>query len=93
MGHDNPLANAKAGIEGPTPPKGYTWHHVEDGRTMELVPKGLHDKIEHTGGRAAMPGQLGDITPGGAFTWGERGAGGLSGLAGGPAAGGAGEGP
>jgi hypothetical protein len=38
MDHDNPKANAAAGIPGKDPPDGFTWHHVEDGRTMELVP-------------------------------------------------------
>jgi len=30
-----------------------TWHHVEDGRTMQLIDKRLH-KIGHTGGRAFL---------------------------------------
>ncbi|MGI8750492.1 MAG: HNH endonuclease [Thermoleophilaceae bacterium] len=83
MGHDNPLANAKAGIGGSKPPKGYTWHHVEDGKTMELVPKDLHRGVEHTGGRAAVPDQLKEVTLGGAFSWGERGTGVFGGLGGG----------
>ena len=29
---------------------GYTWHHVEDGRTLLLVPTDLHDAYRHTGG-------------------------------------------
>ena len=29
---------------------GYTWHHVEDGRTMILIPTDLHDAYRHTGG-------------------------------------------
>src|SRR6185437_2578142 len=32
-------ANIAAGFhDEPKPPKGYTWHHVEDGETMQLVP-------------------------------------------------------
>ena len=73
MDHDNSKANAAAGIPGEDPPDGYTWHHVEDGRTMELVPSDLHFAVQHTGGRAAMPGQLGEVAPGGVFTPFERG--------------------
>ena len=35
-------------------PSGYTWHHVEDGRTMIAVPKDLHRSISHTGGAAVI---------------------------------------
>jgi len=87
MPHDNPLANAKAGIPGSRPPQGYSWHHVEDGKTMELVPRDLHYAVKHTGGRAAIPGQLKEVTPGGAFTWGERSTGALGALGGGAAGG------
>jgi hypothetical protein len=87
MKHDNKLANAAAGINGSEPPDGYTWHHVEDGRTMELVPSKLHEAAKHTGGRAAMPDQLKHVAPGGAFTPGEQLLGGF-GAAGGAAAGG-----
>ena len=31
-------------------PPGYTWHHVEDGRTLLLVPTDLHRAVGHTGG-------------------------------------------
>lgn len=50
-------------------PEGYTWHHVEDGWTMELVPKDLHDLVKHTGSAADVP-QAKDvgIAPGGVFT-------------------------
>ena len=34
-------------------PDGYVWHHVEDGVTMQLVPKDIH-KIAHTGGTAVI---------------------------------------
>jgi A nuclease of the HNH/ENDO VII superfamily with conserved WHH len=68
MDHDNPKANAAAGIPGRKPPAGYTWHHVEDGRTMELVPSDLHENVQHTGGRPAIPDQLGEVAPGGVFT-------------------------
>ncbi|MBR2812998.1 MAG: HNH endonuclease, partial [Solobacterium sp.] len=29
---------------------GYTWHHLEDGKTMILVPTELHEAYRHTGG-------------------------------------------
>ena len=32
----------------------YTWHHVEDGMHMMLVPKDLHDAVRHTGGAALL---------------------------------------
>jgi len=35
-------------------PEGYIWHHVEDGKTMQLVPEKLHRKIPHTGGAALL---------------------------------------
>jgi hypothetical protein len=66
MSNDEPLANKAAGLK--ETPDGYTWHHLEDGKTMELVPTDLHKAVPHTGGRAAMPGQLGSVTPGSAFT-------------------------
>jgi len=35
--HDEALANAPAGYS--KTPDGYVWYHVEDGLTMQLVPK------------------------------------------------------
>ena len=32
--------------------RGYIWHHVEDGFTMELVPEDLHTAVSHVGGSA-----------------------------------------
>ncbi|WP_299460874.1 HNH endonuclease [uncultured Microscilla sp.] len=32
--------------------KDYTWHHSEDGSSMILVPRDLHDYVKHTGGDA-----------------------------------------
>lgn len=34
--HDSALAN-------------YVWHRVEDGKTMQLIPKNIHNKFPHTG--------------------------------------------
>lgn len=31
-------------------PLGYTWHHLEDGKTMILIPSDLHEAYRHTGG-------------------------------------------
>lgn len=47
---DDLYANRALGLT--STPDGYTWHHVEDGKTMQLVPSDLHDKVAHTGGRA-----------------------------------------
>lgn len=35
-------------------PDGYTWHHVEDGRTMLLVPRDIHKAVRHTGDVAVI---------------------------------------
>jgi len=68
-------------------PEGYTWHHVEDGKTMELVPTPLHQKVAHTGSAAALKaGHLSPVSPGGALTPFERGLG-RAGAGGGFAAG------
>jgi A nuclease of the HNH/ENDO VII superfamily with conserved WHH len=48
---DDITANAKAGLR--DTPIDFTWHHVEDGKTMILVPKKLHRVVTHTGGTAA----------------------------------------
>lgn len=37
-----------------TTPKGFTWHHVEDGTTMMLVPSDLHSTVRHTGGASLI---------------------------------------
>ena len=49
---DQRLANKKAGLK--RTPKGFTWHHVEDGLTMQLVPDDIHDAVRHTGGAAII---------------------------------------
>ncbi|MBN1126825.1 MAG: HNH endonuclease [Sedimentisphaerales bacterium] len=46
------MANKMMGY--PDTPKGYTWHHVEDGVTMQLVPTDLHQAVRHTGGVAVI---------------------------------------
>jgi len=47
---DYELANKEVGLT--ETPKGHTWHHKEDGVTMELVPRDLHRAVCHTGGVA-----------------------------------------
>ena len=46
-------ANIAAGFgDKVKPPKGYTWHHNQDGKTMQLVSQDIHDAVKHTGGVA-----------------------------------------
>jgi hypothetical protein len=49
---DSALANQAMGY--PSTPKGFTWHHVEDASTMQLVPSSLHELVRHTGGAAVI---------------------------------------
>jgi len=49
---DERLANEAVGLQ--KTPKGYVWHHVEDGKTMQLVPIDIHDDVKHTGGAAVI---------------------------------------
>lgn len=39
------------------PPKGYTWHHHEDGTSMILVEKNVHREFTHIGGQSAINGK------------------------------------
>lgn len=48
---DESKANKIAGFK--VTPKGYVWHHVEDGKNMQCVPKDIHS-ISHTGGAAVI---------------------------------------
>ena len=49
------------GVKGKKAPNGYTWHHKEDGTTMELVRTDVHDKAvsgaAHTGGASIVSGK------------------------------------
>jgi hypothetical protein len=38
-------------------PDGYTWHHHQDGKTMQLIPTDLHDAVRHGGGVAVIKGK------------------------------------
>ena len=53
---DYKAANDASGLAryGADPPANYTWHHCEDGRTMQLVPSDVHDAVKHTGGEAVI---------------------------------------
>tara|TARA_Y100000590_G_scaffold470727_1_gene668803 strand:+ start:18768 stop:19931 length:1164 start_codon:yes stop_codon:yes gene_type:complete len=43
-------ANLAAGIE--RVPDDMTWHHHQDGKTMLLMPRDIHDAVKHSGGVA-----------------------------------------
>jgi filamentous hemagglutinin len=47
---DFKIANEMAGYA--KTPSGFTWHHIEDGHTLVLVPTALHNAVPHTGGIA-----------------------------------------
>ncbi len=54
---DYRAANRAAGL--PSTPDGMTWHHHQDGRTMQLVPSDIHARTGHTGSRGIgnLPGR------------------------------------
>ena len=52
---DAALANKAAGFS--RTPEGFVWHHVEDAKTMQLIPKEVHDSVRHTGGAAVIRAQ------------------------------------
>jgi hypothetical protein len=54
---DEAAANRGAGYK--SPPEGMTWHHHQDGRTMQPVPRELHRRTGHTGsiGIDNLPGK------------------------------------
>ena len=49
---DNRRANIAAGYPewGEAAPDGWVWHHVEDARTMQLVPRNINRAFGHQGG-------------------------------------------
>lgn len=59
--YDSKLANLKCGF--PETPAGYVWHHVEDMKTMILVPQDVHSiamgGMRHTGGASLIKKFLG----------------------------------
>ncbi|WP_413793943.1 MULTISPECIES: two-partner secretion domain-containing protein [unclassified Pseudomonas] len=52
---DAAMANKSVGIK--STPKGYVWHHVENAKTMLLIPKDIHNAARHTGGAAVLRNQ------------------------------------
>lgn len=40
----------KLGVNAYDAPDGFTWHHNQDGVTMELIPSELHNNVPHSGG-------------------------------------------
>lgn len=56
---DRLRANAVAGRSDwdNTPPPGWTWHHVEDGMTMQLVPTEINGRFSHQGGASRVRNQ------------------------------------
>jgi len=51
---DYKAANQASGRTGSKAPKGYTWHHMEDGKHMQLVDKTIHRDFPHTGGASVV---------------------------------------
>lgn len=51
-GHDSKLANKVAGFD--ATPDDYVWHHVENGKKMELISKEVHGNFPHTGGASGL---------------------------------------
>jgi hypothetical protein len=49
---DAALANKAAGLK--KTGANNVWHHVEDGKTMQFIPKKIHDAARHTGGSAVI---------------------------------------
>ncbi|WP_093177140.1 hemagglutinin repeat-containing protein [Pseudovibrio sp. Tun.PSC04-5.I4] len=49
---DEKIANRAAGFD--KTPDGYVWHHHQDGKSLLLVPKNLHNSCRHTGGCAVI---------------------------------------
>jgi hypothetical protein len=59
-------ANLKAGLNKNSdppvpalnePPKGYVWHHHQDGKTMILVEEKIHTEFTHVGGVSTVNGK------------------------------------
>lgn len=49
-----PGTNANDPLSEKTLPSGHTWHHKEDGVTMELIPQSAHTGVSHTGGASIV---------------------------------------
>ena len=44
-------------MAGNSPNRDYTWHHHQDGMTMQYVPTDLHNAVRHAGGVAIARGR------------------------------------
>jgi filamentous hemagglutinin len=53
---DAAAANRARGLS--ATPEGYVWHHVEDGETLILIPRDIHNAVRHTGGSAIIREKL-----------------------------------
>ena len=49
---DAAMANKTLGF--PRTPNNFVWHHVQDGRTLLLIPRDIHEATGHTGGVAVI---------------------------------------
>ena len=47
---------ASIGRDADASPKGWTWHHTENPGELILVPRGIHEAYQHTGGEALWGG-------------------------------------
>ncbi|CAM2064450.1 HNH endonuclease [Sulfidibacter corallicola] len=55
MTGDNTLDFAQANMAADFPDTtGHTWHHHQDGTTMQLIPSDLHNNMPHSGGASAV---------------------------------------
>jgi hypothetical protein len=54
--HGTDFTDANRAANLPETPDGYTWHHHQDGHTMQLVPTEVHDAVRHAGGVAIKKG-------------------------------------
>ncbi|WP_444959736.1 polymorphic toxin-type HINT domain-containing protein [Microbulbifer sp. VVAC002] len=52
---DAAMANKAVGLK--RTPDGYVWHHVENAKTMQLIPQSIHNAARHTGGGAIIRSQ------------------------------------
>ncbi|MGH3738913.1 MAG: HNH endonuclease [Micromonosporaceae bacterium] len=55
--HTTDFTEANRQADLPETPDGYTWHHHQDTRTMQLVPEDMHRAVNHGGGVAIMKGR------------------------------------
>ena len=55
-GPDFRVANKEAGFGEAkySHPDGYTWHHHEDMKTMQLIRTDIHNAVPHTGGASGV---------------------------------------